>query len=103
MRRLLDSGGGAIFTIHDEHTWRRLSEDEQLRTTWARNGWWPNEEFAGEMGQDVLIGGSGSYWGAVTTFFKTDWIRKEWGQYFDVVDIVPFWEGYQTAVVLRKS
>jgi hypothetical protein len=41
-------------------------------------------------------------WRGKYTFFANRWIEKEWGRYFDVVEINPLAEVYQSAVVLRK-
>jgi hypothetical protein len=45
----------------------------------------------------------GSSWEFCYTFFHSDYIRRVWGQYFHVAEIIPGAESYQTAVVLKKS
>jgi SAM-dependent methyltransferase len=104
-RRILRPGGYALFSIHDEHTWRILAEDAGLRETWLRHGWIGEEDLSQDLGHDVAvykIGGGGD-WGRIVTFFRTAWVAREWGQYLDVVSFEPGGIGYQTLVVLRKS
>jgi hypothetical protein len=35
-------------------------------------------------------------------FHHTDYIEREWGRLFDVVEIIPRFSGYQDVVLLRK-
>lgn len=94
LRRVLHRDGCLILTIHDENTW-----------AWFRkNGmpqWMPADlrnvaEMPGE-----LVDIRGSSWEFCYTFFHSDYIRRIWGQYFHVAEIIPGAESYQTAVVLR--
>ena len=43
----------------------------------------------------------GSRWECCYTFFHSNYLRRIWGQYFEIKDIVPCAEGYQTAVVMK--
>lgn len=95
IRRILRMGGTAIFTVHDEHTieWFRKNK----RPTWMRKDL--DLEEAGKHEVTVI---SGADWSTSFTFLRGDWIRREFGCYFDVLEIRPRLEGYQSAVVLRK-
>jgi len=35
-------------------------------------------------------------------FHHTDYIKREWGRFFDVAEIIPCGSGYQDVVLLRK-
>jgi SAM-dependent methyltransferase len=97
MRRILQPGGVAVFTVHDEASLQyfrekglppamkgRLDLDEALH----HDAW-------------ILTGES---WANGLPFFRSDYIRREWSTYLEVVEIRPAFIDYgQSAVVLRKS
>ncbi|HEV8606401.1 MAG TPA: class I SAM-dependent methyltransferase [Tepidisphaeraceae bacterium] len=95
-RRILAPGGHAIFTIHDEHTLQYFREVPEDRPNWLD----PQDLSPNPTG-DLTIFGNGD-WDRVFTVFNTDWVRKEWGQYFQIISIEPRAEAYQTAVILQK-
>lgn len=101
-KRILAPGGYALFSIHDEYTKECLANDENLRRLWLGHGWWVDEDFSQGLQNDVEVTGLGKSWAQVTAFFRQGWVRREWGQYFDVVSFEPREETYQTVVVLRK-
>lgn len=96
LNRILRPGGTLVFTVQNEDTiqWfrdnyigpRRIPRDFDLNRLIAHD--------------QVYL--AGDDWAGELTFFKSSWIRKAWGRYFDVVDIKPAAEGFQTAVVLAK-
>jgi SAM-dependent methyltransferase/Flp pilus assembly protein TadD len=95
LRRILRPGGCITLTIHDENTWAAFRKNGMPQ-------WMPAElrdrtEIPGE-----LVDIRGSSWEFCYTFFHSDYIRRVWGQYFNVVEIVPGAESYQTAVVLKS-
>jgi SAM-dependent methyltransferase len=96
LARIMKKGACAILTIHDEHSWEIFHKK-------GMPGWMPPEYAALPQFPENGLEIRGNEWYLTYTFFHSDYIRKAWGQYFDVVDIVPQAEGYQTAVVLRKS
>ncbi len=97
LNRILRPGGLIVVTIQNESTieWfrennvaaRRIPRDFDVKRLVAHD-------------QVYLAGDS---WDGELVFFKTEWLRKSWGHYFDVVDIKGQAEGFQTAVVLRKK
>lgn len=94
LRRVLRGNGCLVLTIHDENTW------ESFRKT-GMPQWMPADlrqvaEMPGE-----LVDIRGSSWEYCYTFFHSDYIRRIWGQYFHVAEIIPGAESYQTAVVLK--
>jgi len=101
-RRILKPGGYALFSIHDDNTHECLRKNEQLRRLWLEHGWWVDQDFSQGLLNDVEVAGLGKSWWQVTTFFKQDWVRREWGQYLDFVSFELGLESYQTVVVLKK-
>jgi SAM-dependent methyltransferase len=95
MQRIIKPGGYAIFTIHDEHTVQFFMEH-------GRPHWIPAELTLEEIRKHEATIIHGSLWHETYTFFRGDYIRKEWGRYFQVLGIRPYSDGYQSAVVLRK-
>ncbi|MBT8062208.1 MAG: class I SAM-dependent methyltransferase [Xanthomonadales bacterium] len=95
LHRVLEPGGCAIFTIHDEHTVEYLRQHE-------RPNWMPSGLGWDEILQHDVTVVRGERWSRTYTFFSGQHIRRHWGQVFDVAELRPHSEGYQTAVVLRK-
>src|SRR5262245_27325068 len=99
LRRIMKPGGFGLFTVHDEHTWRYLEEDDEMRRKFGME----LEDIASARPADlVLIDGPGLPTEYVNVFHSDAWIRQEWGQYFDVVSIEPNAYQHQSMVVLRK-
>jgi SAM-dependent methyltransferase len=98
-RRILKPGGLALFTVHDEHTWEHLAKSEGQRRIVDPAGL---EEFGGALNDEVSFLYAGGDWSQVVSFLRSDWIKREWGQYLEVVSVEPKSESYQATVVLRK-
>jgi SAM-dependent methyltransferase len=94
LRRILRPGGCIILTVHDENSW----------ASFRKNGmphWMPQELRGLDQMPGELVDIRGSSWEFCYTFFHSDYVRRIWGQYFNVAEIVPGAESYQTAVVLK--
>ena len=98
-RRILKPGGLALFTVHDEHTWEYLATREEQKRIVDPDRL---EEFAGTLEHEVGFLYAGGSWFRVVSFLRSDWIKREWGQYLEIVSLEPRSESYQTTVVLRK-
>ncbi len=96
LRRILVPGGIGIFTIHDEHTFEFFRQNPDHPPEWMRQH--AHEGLSGDIDFHILR----PDWGHTLTFFKTEYLRKEWGSYFEIVAIIPRAEVFQTAVVVRK-
>ena len=97
--RILRTGGHALFTIHDEYTAEWLYDHNCEGCPWVP----PELDLLEVPYHDVTnINISSGKYAGIYTFFKQDWIRREWGRYFQVVEMRPYAEYYQTAVLLRK-
>jgi ubiquinone/menaquinone biosynthesis C-methylase UbiE len=96
LNRVLRPGGMAVFTILDEHSvqwFREHNIDQQIM---------PLDFDLNSLTAHDEVFFSGDNWPTTFSFYKSDWIRKSWGRYFDVLDIKPEAEDYQTVVVLGK-
>ncbi|HEX7653616.1 MAG TPA: methyltransferase domain-containing protein [Verrucomicrobiae bacterium] len=96
LRRVLHPEGCLILTVHNEATWEWFRQNHTPH-------WVPKEfrSMAEMPGECIDI--RGSRWEHCYTYFHSNYLRRVWGQFFRVADIVPCAEGYQTAVVLRKQ
>src|SRR5258708_6328530 len=96
LHRVLSHDGCLILTIHDEHTWG-----------WFRQrgmpAWMPSElrQLPELPGECVEV--RGNSWEYCYTFFHSDYVRRAWGQYFKVAEIIPCADSYQAAVIFRIS
>lgn len=106
-RRVLAPGGYAFVTVHSEHTWPLLVDRPDLQTKLARDPQFgqlfhPPKPMPGE--RLVFTYDADSIELNCDTFFHSQYIRRCWGKWFEVVDILPrAHHGFQTAVVLRKT
>jgi SAM-dependent methyltransferase len=96
LARVLRNDGLIILTVHDENTWKFFKEK-------SMPGWVPPELASKASLPGECIEVRGSFWHQNFTFFTTEYLRRVWGQYFEIGEIRPQSEGYQTAVVLRKK
>jgi len=96
LRRILSPGGVGIFTVHDENTFNFFRDNPGHPPRWMQEHY--KEGITGDVDIHLLR----PDWGHTLTFFKSDYLRKDWGNYFEVVEIVPRAEVFQTAVVVRK-
>jgi hypothetical protein len=69
----------------------------------GRPQWIPAELALEEIRKHETTVIHGNLWHQTYTFFTDDYIRKEWGRYFQVLGIRPYSDGYQSAVVLCKA
>jgi SAM-dependent methyltransferase len=96
LNRILKPGGYALFTIMDENA-------VQVFKTQGRHNWVPDELNLDDVIKHDMVIVKGIHWNGTFTIYHSKWIRKEWGRYFDVLDIKPHAEdNYQSAVILRK-
>jgi hypothetical protein len=85
--------------MHDEHTWQFLIKDDDLRSKYSVT----KQEIARVEKEDrVVIDGPDLPDEYVNVFCSTTRIRREWGQYFEIVSLDPYAYWHQSMVVLRK-
>jgi SAM-dependent methyltransferase len=99
LRRILKPGGVGLFTVHDEHTWRFLEQNDEMRAMFGLE----QEDIAKARSADlVIIDAPGLRMEFVNVFQSAARIRQEWGRYFEIVSIEPYAFYHQSMVVLRK-
>ncbi len=96
IHRVMQRGGYAIFTIHDENTVRHFLEH-------GRPSWIPTELALSEIVEHETTIIHGELWHQTYTFHLGEYILREWGRYFRILGLRAKSEGYQSAVVLRKE
>lgn len=107
IRRVLADGGYALLTIHSEQTWPRLpSLPDFLRTLQKI----PAFTEAFRLGEPMPPGRAVYEWNPNSiehnchVFMDSDYIRRRWSRWFDVVEIAHrAHHDFQAAVVLRKT
>lgn len=95
LRRVLRSGGHAIFSVQDEATLDFFRH--KGRPPWLPAGLSLDAIAAHE--RTVVRGES---WGGTHVFHSRRWIEREWGRAFDVLGWSACAEGHQSLVLLRK-
>jgi ubiquinone/menaquinone biosynthesis C-methylase UbiE len=96
IHRVMQAGGHAIFTIHDENTVAYFAEH-------GRPSWMPTDLALSRIVQHETTIIHGELWYHTFVFHLDEYVRREWGRYFQVVGIRPRSDAYQSAVVLRKA
>jgi SAM-dependent methyltransferase len=109
IRRILKPGGVFYVTIHSQGTWGSMKADVPVYdaliamsdsiqdydvTEAFLSSPMPNEK-------TVLSWNTADSYNS-NVFHHTDYIEREWGRLFDVVEIIPRFSGYQDVVLLRK-
>lgn len=105
IQRVLQPAAHAYLTIHSEDTWQRMSwmtgianmqKDPEFTAFYAANPKLPNERV-------VIDHQPGTRFHVCNTFVHSDYVRRVWGKWFDIVGIYPgIHHDWQTVVVLRK-
>jgi SAM-dependent methyltransferase len=104
VHRVLAAGGYAYLTVHSEDTWNLLPgayvyQALESHPDFAR-AFRPGEPMPGERLVFDYNPESNEY--HCNVFHHSDYVRRRWGKWFEVVAIRPRAHTYQTAVVLRK-
>lgn len=94
LRRILAPGGAAVLSFHDEHTVRALMQGP--RPPWLPAGLSLEEILRHEV---TLV--RGELWSRTYTFYRGDWLRRELSRWFEVVELRPGLEYFQSGVLLR--
>jgi len=105
INRVLADGGYAFLTIHSEDTWTLLPDQprflEELKKFPLFEGYGPDVPMPAE--RLVFAWSPHSIEYNCHVFCHSDYIRRIWGKWFEVADILPrAHHNFQTAVILRK-
>jgi len=109
IRRILTRGGVAYLTVHSDNTWRAIERARPLyenllamKEHIAEYRVTP-ELFQGPMPTERIVfrwRTSAIY--NVNVFHAIDYIKKSWGRFLDIVEVVRDGHNYQDVVLLRK-
>jgi ubiquinone/menaquinone biosynthesis C-methylase UbiE len=106
IHRVLTEGGYAVLTIHSEDTWTVLSTRPHiLKTLEMDPRFLPIYEGDKTLPEERLVFdyNPNSIEHNCNVFMHSDYIRRVWGKWFEVVEIRPrAHHNFQTVVVLRK-
>jgi SAM-dependent methyltransferase len=106
LHRVLDDGGFAFLTIHSEHTWPLLQDKPALLAMLQHDpafvaAYDPTAPLPAE--RMVFHHRPDTIYHCCNTFVHTDYVRRVWSKWFEIVGIYPqAHHDFQTAVVLRK-
>jgi ubiquinone/menaquinone biosynthesis C-methylase UbiE len=110
LRRVLAPGGIAYLTIVTEDTWRDVGPDmavyhDLLAAKDVIHDYDVTPElFSAPMPDEkVVFRWRTATMNNTTVFVSKDYIRRDWGRFFEVVDIIHRGSGYQDVAVLRKT
>lgn len=109
LRRILKPGSFLYASIHSERTWDLMKPgipiyDALMHMRVHIPNYNVSESFLnGPMPREKTV----LYWDNAqnyncNVFHHTDYIKREWGRFFDVEEIIPCGSGYQDVVLLRK-
>jgi len=102
LRRVLRPGGWLYVTIHDEHTWsvlpdtfvfRVLRDHEEFRRLYVSDEL-PDERLVFDYSSEEVY--------HCNVFHSHAYVRRAWGRFLEIEDVVPGRHGYQAAVVMRR-
>jgi SAM-dependent methyltransferase len=99
LRRILKPGGLAVLTTHNEATWTNMDARlkaaiEQHSPNWLKNETLPPGRHVSTFRLDDPY--------RCNVFHSDDYVKRNWGRYFDVIEILPRASDAQAIVVLRK-
>lgn len=104
LRRILRPGGIAYLSVHTDHTWGILGPNHMLYYALVEQPDFhlTQESFRAPMPSERLAFKWPGQVNIASMFFSADYIRRTWGRFLDVVEIIPEGSDYQDVVVLRK-
>ena len=97
IRRILKPGGYCLLTVHDEGT------IECFRDRGSLPFWLEGKATLADISDHDVVSVRGGDWSRHFTIFSRDWMRKEWSDYFRVVEFISAFEHTQSAVILQKT
>jgi SAM-dependent methyltransferase len=105
--RVLQPGGYAFITVHSEHTWPLLEDHPEVMRTLRKV---PDFTACYQPGTPMpaerlaFISNPNSIEHNCNVFFHSNYLRRCWGKWFDVLEIRPqSHHNFQSVVLLRKS
>jgi SAM-dependent methyltransferase len=110
LRRILLPGGMAYLTIHSERTWRNMDPEWPLwKGLMREKDNIPDYDVSADLfkapmpaQKTVLWWTSGQNYNA-QVFHSEEYIRRTWGRFLTIKEIIPGGHSYQDVVVLQKE
>jgi SAM-dependent methyltransferase len=110
IRRILKPGGFFYVTIHSQGTWESMKAgvpvyDALIAMSDSIHDYDVTEAFLSSPmpnEKTVLSWDTADSYNS-NVFHHTNYIERQWGRLFDVVEIIPRFSGYQDVVLLQKS
>jgi SAM-dependent methyltransferase len=99
LRRILKPGGLLYATVHDERLWEVKSDELLESINKSRNGTEVTADTPFPTERTAFHFRLGSYYGC-NVFHPEEYIRREWGRYFEIVDVRPQDHQAQCVVLL---
>ena len=108
LRRILKPGGIAYLTVHNEDTWKILRNDmDNPKNRLIQSVLKVDPEFAEKIHQPMpdkrtvyRFQQNGPYRAQV--FHSDNYLRRTWGRFMDIKEILPHRHIRQTVVILQK-
>ena len=104
LRRIMRKGGIAWITLHTEVTWRDMREDWPLYKALKNHPLFAKLSREEPLPSDRTVfrwHANRSY--SSNVFYTTDYIRKAWARYFEILEFRHRFPLYQDVVILRKT
>jgi SAM-dependent methyltransferase len=103
LKRILRAGGLLWITIHSEHTWERMRDFWPLHI--ALRGHPDFQPFIAQRpalpGERLVFRHHARKSYSANVFYHTDYLRRVWGRFFDIVAIHQQLPDFQDVIVLR--
>lgn len=103
LQRILKPGGIAWITIHGDRVWSDITHEWPLYTPLTSHPDYAQYADEKTLPEDRLVfrwHSDKSY--SANVFYRYEYIRKHWGRFFTVKDIIPADPLYQDVVILQK-
>lgn len=104
LRRVLKPGGIAWITVHTEKTWEDMREGWPLYTALRNHPKFlemdPDEPMPGDR-QVFRWKAERSY--SANVFYKLDYLKRNWGRYFEIAEFHRRLPVFQDVLVLRRK
>lgn len=103
IRRVLRPGGIAWITVHTEGTLAAMTEDWPIWSPVMNHNDTPKSVHDDRTfdGDRLVLRWDNSRSYASNVFYKTEYLRKHWGRFFEILEIRPFCPNFQDVLILR--
>jgi ubiquinone/menaquinone biosynthesis C-methylase UbiE len=105
LRRILRIGGLACLSVHNDDTWRWLAEHPEDQQRKRNREWRPDVADLPEIpeGERIVVTHRDDDPYNCNVFHSDGYLRRVWGRFFKIVEIIPHSLGIQALVVCRRT